>query len=159
MTPWTLAREDVASPDASRLRRDYYAEVASRYWRRPATAEEIDRGLTNDGADRLTPPTGQFVVGRYKGHPASCGGILLLDAGRAELTRIYVRPAHRGTGAADLLLDTLETEARALGATQMVLDTRLDLIEARALYTRHAYQEIPAYSSGPYAEIWYGKPL
>lgn len=159
MTSWTVAPEHFASPDASRLRRDYYAEVASRYWRRPATAEEIDQGLSGDGVERLTPPTGQFVVGRFGDQAASCGGLLILDAGRAELTRVYVRPAFRGTGAAGLLLDTLETEARTLGAHRMVLDTRLDLIEARRLYTRHGYREIPAYSSGPYAEIWYGKDL
>lgn len=41
----------------------------------------------------------------------------------------------------------------------MVLDTRLDLIEARKLYIRHGYAEIPAYSAGPYAQIWYGKDL
>lgn len=156
---WTLAPENVTSPDASRLRRAYYAEVASRYWRRPATAEEIDQGLKDDGTERLTPPTGQFLVGRYGSMAASCGGVLLLDAERAELTRVYVRPAFRGTGAADLLLDTLEGEARGLGARRMVLDTRLDLIEARRLYARHGYAEIPAYSSGPYAEIWYGKDL
>jgi hypothetical protein len=40
-----------------------------------------------------------------------------------------------------------------------VLDTRLDLVEARSLYVRHGYAEIPAYNQGPYAEIWYGKDL
>ncbi|MFB7937777.1 GNAT family N-acetyltransferase, partial [Streptomyces sp. NPDC056049] len=28
-----------------------------------------------------------------------------------------------------------------------------------ALYARHGYGEIPAYCSGPYMEIWYGKEL
>lgn len=41
----------------------------------------------------------------------------------------------------------------------MVLNTRLDLIEARSLYARHGYTEIPAYCTGPYKEIWYGKEL
>ncbi len=46
-----------------------------------------------------------------------------------------------------------------MGATEMVLNTRLDLIEARALYLRSGYAEIPAYCTGPYIEIWYGKRL
>jgi hypothetical protein len=56
------------------------------------------------------------------------------------------------------------TEIRALfssllGAERIVLDSRLDLVEARALYLRRGYAEIQAYKNGPYAEIWYGKDL
>ncbi|MFJ8495802.1 GNAT family N-acetyltransferase [Streptomyces sp. NPDC094038] len=159
MTSWTLACESFDSVSASSLRRDYYDEVASRYWKRPATSKEIDRGLAGDGVELLTPPTGQFVVGHYGEEAAACGGILMLDAERAELTRVYVRPAFRGKNGASLLLELLEEEARTLGACQMVLNTRLDLIEARALYVRHGYAEIPAYCTGPYMEIWYGKDL
>ncbi|WP_460357803.1 GNAT family N-acetyltransferase [Actinoallomurus acanthiterrae] len=164
---WTLAPEPVGSPDATRLRREYYTEVASRYWKRPATPREVDEGLTGDGAELLVPPTGQFVVGRYGrygrygGEVAACGGVLLLgdDTHTAELTRVYLRPAFRGRKGAGLLLEFLEEEARVLGARRMVLNTRLDLIEARSLYVRHGYAEIPAYCTGPYVEICYGKDL
>jgi GNAT superfamily N-acetyltransferase len=159
VTTWTLAPEPVESPEATRLRREYYADVASRYWKRPATPEEVDEGLAGDGAELLTPPTGQFVVGRYGGDAAACGGILMLDADTAELTRVYVRPAFRGRKGAGLLLTFLEDEAHALGARQMILNTRLDLVEARSLYVRHGYTEIPAYCTGPYVEICYGKDL
>ena len=74
---WITATERHDTPDASLLRRDYYDEVASRWYGRPATAEEIEPGLTDDGADRLRPPTGDFVVGRYEGRAAACGGVLL----------------------------------------------------------------------------------
>lgn len=159
MTSWHLAPEDFSTADATSLRRDYYDEVASRYWRRPATTEEIDQGLAGDGAELLTPPTGQFVVGRFDGQAAACGGLLMLDSERAELTRVYLRPAFRGTKGAGLLLELLESEARRLGASRMVLNTRLDLVEARSLYVRHGYREIPAYCTGPYMEVWYGKDL
>jgi GNAT superfamily N-acetyltransferase len=159
MTFWTLAPEPFDSVNAKSLCRDYYDEVASRYWKRPATSEEIDQGLAGDGVELLTPPTGQFVVGYYGEEAAACGGILMLDSARAELTRVYVRPVFRGKNGASLLLELLENEARTLGARQMVLNTRLDLIEARALYVRHGYAEIPAYCTGPYMEVWYGKDL
>ncbi|WP_328860425.1 GNAT family N-acetyltransferase [Streptomyces sp. NBC_00306] len=159
MTSWTLAREAFDSPDATGLRRDYYADVASSYWQRPATDREIDEGLAGDGVELLTPPTGTFVVGRYGGEAASCGGVLLLDDGRAELTRVFVRPAFRGRKGAGMLMELLEVEARTLGAQRMVLNTRLDLLAARALYVRHGYAEIPAYCTGPYMQIWYGKEL
>lgn len=154
-----MAPEDFDSRDAASLRRDYYADVASRYWKRPATSEETDQGLAGDGVEMLTPPTGQFVVGRHGGEAAACGGVVMLDAERAELTRVYVRPAFRGRRGASLMLNVLEEEAGRLGARRMVLNTRLDLIEARSLYLRHGYAEIPAYCTGPYMEIWYGKEL
>ncbi|MEV6245210.1 GNAT family N-acetyltransferase [Streptomyces sp. NPDC051742] len=156
---WTFSPERVDTPDATALRRDYYYDVASRYWKRPATEAEIDEGLAGDGVELLTPPTGQFLVGRYEGKPAACGGVLLLDGERAELTRVFLRHAFRGLGGAGVLMDGLEDAARALGARRMVLNTRLDLVEARALYTRHGYAEIPAYCSGPYMDVWYGKDL
>lgn len=83
----------------------------------------------------------------------------MLDDERAELTRVYVRPRFRGRGGARLLLTALENQACVLGAREMVLNTRLDLVEARSLYVRHGYLEIPAYCTGPYMEIWYGKRL
>ncbi|MEV8564454.1 GNAT family N-acetyltransferase [Streptomyces sp. NPDC051322] len=156
---WIVSPESFDTADACALRRAYYDEVASRYWRRPATEQEIDEGLAGDGVEQLVPPTGEFLVGRHGGKAACCGGVLLRDAETAELTRIFVRPAQRGTGGGAVLLRTLEEAARGLGARRMVLDTRLDLVEARALYTRHGYREIPAYKSGPYMEVWYGKDL
>jgi GNAT superfamily N-acetyltransferase len=159
MSLWAVASESFASADGGELRRDYYAEVAGRFWGRAATAGEIEQGLAGDGAELLSPPTGLFVVGRRSGVAAACGGFLMLDAGRAELTRIYVRPPFRGSGGAGLVLSFLERRARIAGATEMVLNTRLDLVEARALYGRHGYVEIPAYCTGPYMEVWYGKVL
>ncbi|MEU4081130.1 GNAT family N-acetyltransferase [Streptomyces venezuelae] len=156
---WTFTPEHVHTPDAVALRRGYYDDVASRYWKRPATEAEIDEGLAGDGVERLTPPTGQFLVARHEGEPAGCGGVLLLDAERAELTRVFLRHAFRGLGGAAGLMRSLEDAARALGARRMVLNTRLDLVEARAVYTRHGYAEIPAYCTGPYMDIWYGKEL
>lgn len=159
MSQWTLAPERFDTADATALRRAYYGDVAGSYWRWPATEAEIDEGLADDGAELLAPPTGRFVVGRLRGEPAACGGVLLLDGGRAELTRVFVRPAFRGRSGAGLLMECLEHQARSLGADRMVLNTRLDLTAARSLYVRHGYAEIPAYCTGPYREIWYGKDL
>lgn len=156
---WIFSPERVDTPDATALRRDYYGDVAGRYFGRVLTEDEYDDGMIDDGLGLLAPPAGQFLVGRYDGKAAACGGLLLLDTDRAELTRVFVRPAFRGLGGADLLMGGLEEAARALGARRVVLNTRLDLVEARALYVRHGFGEIPAYCSGPYMEIWYGKEL
>ncbi|MFF4266167.1 GNAT family N-acetyltransferase [Streptomyces virginiae] len=156
---WTVTPESFTTRDATALRRAYYAEVAGRYWKRQVTETEIDQGLLDFPDDGLVPPTGQFVVGRLDGEPLACGGIRLLDPLTAELTKVYVDRRARGTGGGAALLQALETQARALGAERVRLDTRSDLVEARTLYARHGYAEIPAYNSGPYAEHWFEKHL
>ncbi|MFG2426832.1 GNAT family N-acetyltransferase [Streptomyces sp. NPDC048590] len=156
---WTVAPEPVEGRVAALLRRDYYDEVASRYWGRPATAAEIDEGLRDDGAERLASPTGEFLVGRYGGRPASCAGLRLVDGATAELTRVYVRPEFRSSGGGGLLLAGVENAARAYGVRRIRLDTRADLVEARGLYAKHGYREVPAFNRGPYAEHWFAKEL
>jgi hypothetical protein len=44
----------------------------------------------------------------------------------------------RGGGGARILLAALADQACEMGATRMVLRTRLDLFEARSLYSRSA---------------------
>ncbi|MFJ7627104.1 GNAT family N-acetyltransferase [Streptomyces sp. NPDC097595] len=156
---WTVAPEPFDSPEAALLRWDYYDEVASRYWGRPATAEEIEDGLTDDGAALLTAPTGDFVVGRSGGRAAACAGLIVVAEDIAEVTRVYVRPEFRGTGGGGLLLAALEERARALGVAVLRLDTRHDLVEARGLYAKHGYREVPAFSQGPYRERWFAKEV
>ncbi|MFE2286118.1 GNAT family N-acetyltransferase [Streptomyces sp. NPDC059443] len=156
---WRVVAEAFTTPDATALRRAYYAEVAGRYWERDVTEAEIDQGLLDFPDDELRAPTGRFVVGRLDGRPLACGGIRLLDPATAELTRVYVDPRARGTGGGAALLRALEEAGRELGAERVRLDTRSDLVEARALYARHGYAEIPAYSSGPYAQHWFEKHL
>ncbi|WP_406449688.1 GNAT family N-acetyltransferase [Streptomyces sp. NBC_00876] len=156
---WTVTPERFDSPDAALLRRDYYDEVASRYWGRPATVEEIAEGLTDDGAELLAVPTGEFVVGRFDGRAAACAGLIVVDADVAELTRVFVRPEARGTGGGGLLLAAVESRARALGIRRIRLDTRNDLVEARGLYAKHGYREVPAFHHRQYAEHWFAKEL
>ncbi|GHF60613.1 N-acetyltransferase [Kitasatospora xanthocidica] len=160
---WAVSPADVTTPEALELLREYYYDVANRYYRlhlgREGTPEELESGLADSPSDDLTAPDGLFLIGRHDGTAHSCAGLRRLDATTVELTRVYVRPGLRGTGGGARLLAAVDEAARSLGAERIVLDTRLDLVEARALYLRHGYQEIPAYSNGPYAQVWYGKEL
>jgi GNAT superfamily N-acetyltransferase len=153
----------VGSDEAATLLREYYVDVSDRYYRlhfdRDSTADEIETGFALSPSDHLAPPTGLFLIGRYDGVPAACAGLRVMDARTVELTRVYVRPALRGTGGGARVMAAVEEGARSLGVDRIVLDTRLDLVEARALYVRHGFREIPAYGRGRYAEIWYGKEL
>ncbi|MCX2969568.1 MULTISPECIES: GNAT family N-acetyltransferase [Streptomyces] len=77
----------------------------------------------------------------------------------AELARVYVRGALRGTGGGAAVATAAEETARELGAGVMRLDTRADLVEARALYAARGYHEIPAYHDGPHADHFLEKRL
>ncbi|MEV7773387.1 GNAT family N-acetyltransferase [Kitasatospora sp. NPDC086791] len=160
---WSVATADVTTPESLELLREYFYDVANRYFRlhfgREGTPEELEPALADTPSDDLVAPDGVFLIGRHDGVAHACAGLRRLDATTVELTRVYVRPALRGTGGGARLLAAVDEAARALGADRIVLDTRLDLVEARALYLRNGYQEIPAYKSGPYAEVWYGKEL
>jgi len=160
---WVVAPADVDSGEARTLLREYLTEVANRYHRlhdgRDVRREEIESVLADWPSDDLAEPTGLFLIGRHFGEARSCAGLRRRDAETVELTRVFVRPGARGTGGGARLLAAVDEAARSLGARRIVLDTRLDLVEARALYARHGYREIPAFSSGPFAQVWYGRDL
>ncbi|MDA3624139.1 GNAT family N-acetyltransferase [Saccharopolyspora oryzae] len=149
----------VDQPAVVRLLREYTDEMASRYYGRPATDAEVDAAIAEDPNKGLHPPTGVFLVAREGTEPAGCVGIRELEPGVAELKRMYVRPQARGLGAGARLLAAVEEHARDLGYRAIRLDTRNDLVEARGLYAKHGYQEIPAFNNGPYAEHWFEKVL
>ncbi|MGW7251490.1 GNAT family N-acetyltransferase [Streptomyces decoyicus] len=161
--PWTVSAEPVGSPDARALLREYYTEVADRYFAlhegRRSTPEEIDEGVAEYPSADLTPPNGVLLVARHGEAVAGCVGVRLLDARTAELKQMYVRAARRGRGGAGALLTAAERAAAQLGAERVRLDTRLDLVEAVALYRRHGFTEIDPYHDDPYAEIYFEKRL
>jgi GNAT superfamily N-acetyltransferase len=165
MTPmtWTVAPEPVDSPAAAALWRDYYTEVSDRWYLlhegRRTDPDELEREIAAQTWHELTPPAGQLLMGRYDGEPGGCAGVRLLHPATAELKRVFVREGLRGRGGAPLLVRAAEAAARALGATRMVLDTRSDLVEARALYARLGYTETEPHNDSLYAEHWFGKSL
>ncbi|GAB7033800.1 GNAT family N-acetyltransferase [Streptomyces sp. NPDC021749] len=162
-TPWTVSPEPVGSPDARALLREYYTEVADRYFTlyedRLTTPQEIDEGVAEYPVADLAPPHGALLVARRDGETAGCAGVRLLDARTAELKQMFVRPAQRGLGGGGELLRAAETAAARLGAERLRLDTRLDLTEAIALYRRHGFVEIAPYHDDIYAEIFFEKRL
>lgn len=147
------------STEARHLLRCYFHEIVSRYDGRPVDPERIDSLLRDNPADDLAPPHGWFLVARREAVPVGCAGLRLLPADGAEVHRVFVAPTARGHGIASRLLRHLEALARAHGVTRLRLTTRRDLVEARRLYARHGYREIPAYNDDPYVDHWFAKEL
>ncbi|MFE6401766.1 GNAT family N-acetyltransferase [Streptomyces alboflavus] len=161
---WIVGPEPVDSVAALALWRAYYTEVSDRWYELheghttdPAELErEIAAGAVEAG---LAAPRGVLLVARWDGEPAGTAGVRLVDDTTAELKRVFVAAGLRGKGGGSVLLDAAEEAARGLGAVRVRLDTRNDLVEARALYARHGYAEGPQHNSEPYAEHWFRKDL
>jgi GNAT superfamily N-acetyltransferase len=156
-TNWTVTETPVA--EATDLLRRYFHDVASGFYGRPATSAEVKAAMAEDPSDDLVPPGAVFLVGSRDGTPAGCVGLRFGPTSFAELTRMFVVREARGLGGGSALLAAAEERARRHGVRTVRLDTRLDLLAARGLYATHGYQEIPAYSHGPYAQCWYAKNL
>ncbi|WP_432534534.1 GNAT family N-acetyltransferase [Kineococcus arenarius] len=141
---WRIAEEDWDAPDGAELRAAQRAELDARYG--------------NDDHEPGTAPTAAdvavFLVARdERGTAVACGGLRPLAPGSAEVKRMYVRPASRGSGVATAVLRELERAAGRLGVTRLLLETGTAQPEAVRFYEREGYGRIENF--GPYA----GEPL
>ncbi len=125
---------------------------------RAAQRAELDARYGNDDHEPGEAPTGEnvhvFLVARDAGGAAvGCGGLRMLEPGRAEIKRMYVEPTARGTGVATAILRALERRAHERGVTRLLLETGTAQPEAMRFYEREGYHRIDNF--GPYA----GAPL
>ncbi|NMO03881.1 GNAT family N-acetyltransferase [Gordonia sp. TBRC 11910] len=114
---------------------------------------------TNVSPTDLTPPHGQLFVAYVDAVARGIVGVRFLDAGTAEIKRMWVDPTARGLGLARRLLGVAEDFIATSGRTAVVLDTHASLVEAIALYRSCGYAETTPYNDNPYAELWFRKTL
>jgi len=92
------------------------------------------------------PPAGRLALLIGDGQAAGCIALRPVDPIRAEAKRLYVRPAFRGRGAGEALMQWLIAEARAAGYRELVGDTMPVMQNALAMYERRGFER-----TGPYA--------
>ena len=156
--PWI----DIVAPNdpaARQILRSYIDDVATSFYGRAATGEEIDAALLDDPSDDLMPPRGIFMVARRSDVILGCAGLRFLPDGVGEVCRVFVAPHARGRGLGSRLMGELEELALRKSRTVLRLDTRHDLVDARRLYTTLGYDEVPAFNENRYAEHWFAKSL
>ena len=150
------------SPDAVVVLRRYAEEIVPGNTGRAATEDDLRAFLAADPRS-LVPPEGLFVVAREGDDLVGCAGLRLrgpeVPTGAGEIKRMWADPARRGRGIGALLLEHLTGLAGEAGLSRLVLDSRADLLAARALYARAGFVEVPAYNTNPDAEVWYAKEL
>jgi len=147
---------DPTSDEARAILREYYTEVASRFYDRPVTADDVEHALASEPSDDLQGATGLLLIAD---NGAGCGGLRFVEPGIAELTRIWVAPSGRRRRLGQRIVERLETEALNRGVHTLRLDTRADLVEALRLYEKLGYVEVEPFNDGDYAEVWLAKEL
>jgi putative acetyltransferase len=86
-----------------------------------------------------------FAVARNERTQAMGCGALLMAQGYAELKRMYVPEASRGSGVGRALLEFLEAQAMARGVELFRLETGYLQTAALRLYGRAGYQRCPPF--------------
>src|SRR3954447_20592816 len=76
------------------------------------------------------PPAGLFLVAEVDGVPAACGAWRAMPSGVAEIKRVYVEPAFRRRGLAQVIVASLEAGAARAGYGAVVLNTGREQPEA-----------------------------
>jgi putative acetyltransferase len=79
-----------------------------------------------------------------------CAGVALSET-FAEVKRMYVRPATRGSGVADALLARIEAATRDAGLTRLCLETGDRQLAAMRVYGRAGFVRCAPF--GPYAAM------
>ena len=155
----TVTAARPGSPEGRAVLTAYFRDIVGRAYGRAATRDEVEAAMREDPSDDLRPPGGLLLIARQDGAVVGCVGLRLVSAELGEVMRVYVEPAARGRGIGAALMRAVEGEARSRALTRLRLDTRSDLAEARRLYPRNGYREVPPFNDGRWADHWYEKPL
>lgn len=151
----TITRADLTADASRALIAALNAELSGVYVEPGATHFRLDPEEVSGGR-------GTFLIVYQNGVPVGCGALRRIDAETAELKRMYVVPAVRGTGLGRRLVAALEVEARTLGIRRLVLETGIHQAAALALYRATGFQSIPLfgeYCLSPDTSVCLGKDL
>lgn len=108
---------------------------------------------------RYSPPGGALLLAWAGADPTGCVAVRPLHGRTCEMKRLYVRPAHRGSGLGPLLVRAAIRAARELGYEEMWLDTLPTMTDAHRLYEKLGFREIPPYGSAVPGSRFYGLRL
>jgi ATP-dependent Clp protease adapter protein ClpS/GNAT superfamily N-acetyltransferase len=128
--------------EVRRLFREYAAEIKV-----SLTFQDFERELA-DLPGRYAE--GSLLVATFGGGVAvGCVAVRPFSERVAELKRMYVAPQYRGRGVATALLNMVTLAAMVGGYNRILLDTLDTMHEARRIYLRAGFHEIPAYYENP----------
>lgn len=95
------------------------------------------------------PPAGALLLALQGDLPVGCVALRQWEAGTAELKRLYVSPAARGSGLGRTLSSAAIDVARAVSYERVRLDTLPTMASAQRLYEDLGFVEIAPYRFNP----------
>lgn len=98
---------------------------------------------------------GCLLLVETDGQTVGCAGVRRWQGDIAELKRMYIRPAARGSGRGRQLLQAAIDRARELGYRRIRLDTLPSMQAAIRLYREFGFKDIPAYRDNPFEDTLY----
>jgi GNAT superfamily N-acetyltransferase len=110
----------------------------------------IDEELATLPGKYAPPQGGLWLAFDADGTPIGCAALRPFDATTAEMKRLYVTPAGRGSGLGKALAERTIDAAGQAGYTRMLLDTGPFMHAAQALYDRLGFRDVPPYYDNPY---------
>jgi N-acetylglutamate synthase and related acetyltransferases len=97
----------------------------------------------------INNPRSLFVIAREENIAVGCGALRELSVDTAEIKRLFSRK--KSTGVGGRILAYLEEQAKELGYSCVILETRKCNIKAVSFYQNHGYRVINNY--GKYVEM------
>lgn len=150
--------------DAVVLVFEYMARTQAETGQRvPADMGELPAVLRRECRDlrEVYRPPGALLIADYGGQPAGCAGLAVLPPeGTAEIRRLYVRPAFRGSGIARTLMGHAHDHAARHRMTRLVLDVLPARTAVVGFYHRLGYTETePFETKSPVPMIYMERPV
>ena len=124
-------------------------------FREYVTSPTVDLGFQDYEQEFATlpgayaPPDGCLLLARAGDAVVGCAALRRVDALCAEMKRVYLRPAARGTGLGRRLVTAVLAEARRLGYQRVCLDVLPEFTAAQALYRSLGFAPAPPVSFNP----------
>jgi ribosomal protein S18 acetylase RimI-like enzyme len=133
--------EDIAAARA--LLREYQALLGI-----DLSFQDFDAEMRDLPGD-YAPPRGRLLLAMHDRAPVGC--VALRDAGgpRCEMKRLFVQAGARGLGVGNALVSQIIDEARAIGYSEIVLDTLPSMADAQRLYRQLGFHDIAPYCANP----------
>ncbi|GAB5455717.1 MAG: GNAT family N-acetyltransferase [Henriciella sp.] len=107
------------------------------------TVEDEDRAQLEDPKTHILDPGGAILIAEYQGEAVGTVGLVPGHGdGVLELIKMSARSDIQGKGIGRALMDAAIEKARAMGASQIWLETNTKLEAALALYRKSGFREL-----------------